>query len=158
MVDSSGTIYDKTGYVIHNETDINIEYYYACDGDKDFKLRKQNLDLNSMTIVDIDYLYDFDDNNLVDADIPRLDIHSLPSDRFDMRLNNEIDLGVIPNFEGVIDNNKRNYHFRLSDQALRDGGFENNFNFTLDEVRKGKPTRWLPPYSYNKPQNLYISG
>jgi|TARA_R100000008_G_scaffold17073_1_gene8464 hypothetical protein len=31
-------------------------------------------------------------------------------------------------------------------------------DFSLDEVRKGRPTRYLPPYNYNKTKNMYISG
>jgi len=31
-------------------------------------------------------------------------------------------------------------------------------DFSLDEVRGGRPTRYLPPYDYNKTKNMYISG
>tara|TARA_Y100001963_G_C6615358_1_gene369019 strand:- start:43 stop:714 length:672 start_codon:yes stop_codon:yes gene_type:complete len=31
-------------------------------------------------------------------------------------------------------------------------------DFSLEEVRKGKSTRYLPPYNYNKTKNMYISG
>ena len=31
-------------------------------------------------------------------------------------------------------------------------------DFSLDEVRRGKSTRYLPPYDYNKTKNMYISG
>lgn len=31
-------------------------------------------------------------------------------------------------------------------------------DFSLDEKRRGKPSRLLPPYTYNKIENMYISG
>ena len=31
-------------------------------------------------------------------------------------------------------------------------------DFSLDEVRRVKSTRYLPPYAYNKTKNMYISG
>ena len=31
-------------------------------------------------------------------------------------------------------------------------------DFSLNEVKQGKSTRYLPPYDYNKTENMYVSG
>ena len=38
-----------------------------------------------------------------------------------------------------------------------DREFENR-DFSLSEVRRGKPTRYLPSYDYKKTKNMYVSG